>query len=51
MKGVGGSYGFETITDIGAALEQSASDFDGGTSGMWIGELSRYLDGVEVVAQ
>ena len=48
MKGVGGSYGFETITDIGAALEQAAAESDTGTSRMWIGELSRYLEGVEV---
>jgi PAS domain S-box-containing protein len=49
MKGVGCSYGFDTITDIGAALEESAGASDTGTSRMWAGELSRYLDGVEVV--
>jgi HPt (histidine-containing phosphotransfer) domain-containing protein len=51
MKGVGGSYGFPTITDIGAALEQSAASSDTGTARMWTGELARYLDGVEVVSE
>jgi CheY-like chemotaxis protein/HPt (histidine-containing phosphotransfer) domain-containing protein len=50
MKGVGGSYGFPTITDIGSALEQSAQSSDTGTSRMWMGELSRYLDGVEIAS-
>ena len=51
MKGVGASYGFETITDIGSALEQAAGESDPGTSRMWVAELSRYLEGVEVVAE
>ncbi len=51
MKGVGASYGFETISDIGVALEQTAGASDVGTSRMWVAELSRYLEGVEVVAQ
>ncbi len=51
MKGVGASYGFDTLTDIGAALERAAEDSDTGTSRMWVGELSRYLEGVEVVAE
>ncbi len=51
MKGVGASYGFDTLTDIGAALEQAASDSDAGTSRMWVAELARYLEEVEVVAE
>jgi PAS domain S-box-containing protein len=50
MKGIGASYGFEAITDIGSALEQSAVSSDARASRMWVGELSRYLEGVEVVA-
>src|SRR5471030_3333391 len=42
MKGVGESYGFSAITDIGAGLEQAAASADPGTSRMWTGELSRY---------
>jgi PAS domain S-box-containing protein len=50
MKGAADSYGFSAITDIGACLEQAAASADSGTSRMWTGELSRYLEGVEVVS-
>ncbi|HEX7466854.1 MAG TPA: ATP-binding protein, partial [Usitatibacter sp.] len=50
MKGVGDSYGFKAITDIGARLEEAGASVNAGTSRMWMGELSRYLEGVEVVA-
>jgi PAS domain S-box-containing protein len=49
MKGAGGSYGFQTITDIGAALEQAAMRADNDTSRKWVAELSNYLDRVEIV--
>jgi PAS domain S-box-containing protein len=51
MKGVGASYGFETITDIGSALEQAAAISDSGAARMWVSELSRYLEGVEVIPE
>jgi len=50
MKGAGGSWGFQAITDIGAALEQAAEGADGDASRKCVGELSRYLDRVEVVS-
>jgi CheY-like chemotaxis protein/HPt (histidine-containing phosphotransfer) domain-containing protein len=50
MKGAGGSYGFQAITDIGAALEQAAESVDNDASRKWVGELSSYLDRVEVVS-
>ncbi len=50
MKGAGGSYGFQTITDIGAVLEQAAESADIDVSRKWVGELSRYLDRVETVS-
>ena len=50
MKGAGGSWGFQGITDIGAALEQAAESSDNDLSRRWVGELSRYLDRVEIVA-
>ena len=50
MKGAGSSFGFEAITDIGAALEHAAESADTDASRMWVGELSRYLDRVEVVS-
>jgi PAS domain S-box-containing protein len=44
MRGSGGAYGFQTITDIGAALEQAAENADDSASRQWVGELSSYLD-------
>ena len=38
------------ITDIGAALEQAAAGADTDASRKWLGELSRYLDRVEIVS-
>jgi HPt (histidine-containing phosphotransfer) domain-containing protein len=49
MKGAGGSWGFEAITEIGAALEQAAGSGDHAASRKWVSELSSYLDRVEVV--
>ena len=49
MRGAGGSWGFQAITDIGTALEHAAECGDNDTSRKWVGELSRYLDRVEVV--
>jgi CheY-like chemotaxis protein/HPt (histidine-containing phosphotransfer) domain-containing protein len=50
MRGAGGSYGFQPITDIGAALEQAAESADTDASRKWVGELSRYLDRVEIIS-
>ena len=50
MKGAGGSYGFQAITDIGAALEQAAQSVDNDASRKWVNELTSYLDRVEVVS-
>ena len=50
MKGAGGSWGFQAITDIGAALEEAASSANTDASRMQVGELSKYLDRVEVVS-
>jgi PAS domain S-box-containing protein len=50
MKGAGASYGFQAITDIGTALEHAAKSVDNDASRKWVGELSRYLDHVEVVS-
>ena len=50
MRGAGGSYGFQAITDIGAALEQVAESADTDASRKWVGELSRYLDRVEIIS-
>ena len=50
MRGAGGMFGFQAITDIGAALEQAAENADIEASRKWVGELSRYLDGVAVIS-
>jgi PAS domain S-box-containing protein len=49
MRGAGGSWGFQGITDIGAALEHAAKSADSDASRKWVGELSKYLDRVEIV--
>lgn len=48
MKGAGSSYGFPTISDIGAALEEAAGRADPAASRKWVAELASYLDGVEI---
>jgi DNA-binding response OmpR family regulator len=50
MKGAGGNYGFDAITDIGALLERAAGSADSDASRKCIGELSGYLDRVEIVS-
>ncbi len=47
MNGSGGMFGFQAITDIGAAIEQAAGNVDDGASRRWVGELSNYLDRAE----
>jgi PAS domain S-box-containing protein len=43
LRGSGGAYGFQVITDIGAALELAAEGSDTDMSRKWVGELSSYL--------
>jgi CheY-like chemotaxis protein/HPt (histidine-containing phosphotransfer) domain-containing protein len=47
MRGSGSSFGFQAITDIGAALEQAAGCADNSASRKWVGDLSSYLDRVD----
>ncbi len=49
MKGAGGSYGFDAITDIGRFLEQAAIAQDGGGIKKSLQDLFAYLDSIEVV--
>jgi len=49
MKGAGGGYGFDAITEIGAALEQAAKQRNAVEIRNRVHELSRYLDQVEVI--
>ena len=50
MRGAGGMCGFLAITEIGAALETAADDFDDAASHRWVDELSSYLETVDMVA-
>jgi len=50
MKGAGGGYGFDAITEIGAALEQAANHRNAAEIRERVNELSRYLDRVEVIS-
>jgi PAS domain S-box-containing protein len=46
MRGSGGAFGFQAITDISAALQEAAESADNDGSRKWVGELSSYLDRV-----
>jgi CheY-like chemotaxis protein/HPt (histidine-containing phosphotransfer) domain-containing protein len=50
MNGSGGMFGFQAITDIGAAIEHAAESVDDAASRKWVRELSSYLDRVEAIA-
>lgn len=49
LTGDGGSYGFDAISEIGAALEQAATNKDSETIRRYAGDLSDYVERVEVV--
>lgn len=48
MKGSGGGYGFDEVTEIGAALEAAAAAGDADAILGLSGRLERYIDTVEV---
>ena len=48
MKGAGGGYGFDAISEIGSALEQAAVRKDGAGVGRLTAELAAYLKNVRV---
>ena len=48
MKGAGGGYGFDRITEIGAELEAAGIARDAASALHWNEELSRYLAEIEV---
>jgi len=49
MKGAGGGYGFDVITDIGRSLEQAAKAMNPDEILRCVNELSYYLERIEVV--
>ena len=51
MKGSGGGYGFDEITDIGAKIEEAAKESDREEILRQNERLSQYLQNVKVVYQ
>lgn len=49
MKGSGGGYGFDHITEIGNKIETAALDQDATKINMAVKELGDYIERVEVV--
>lgn len=49
MKGAGGGYGFDGVTDLGGSMELAATGHNAEEIRKLVGELSTYLDRVEVV--
>lgn len=47
MRGSGGAFGFQAITDIGAALQHAAEHSNTDAARKCVGELSVYLDRAE----
>ena len=50
LRGSGGAFGFQGITDIGAGLEDAAGKSDAAASRKWVAELASYLDRLTAVA-
>ena len=49
MKGAGGGYGFDYISEIGRAIEEAAKKKDADEIKEWTLKLEDYLEKVEVV--
>lgn len=49
IKGEGGSYGLDTISEIGAAIEQAAKACDLPTVRQCAQQLGAFLDSLEIV--
>lgn len=49
LKGEGGSFGLDRVSEIGAALQRAARDRDPARADRLARELSSYLETVEIV--
>ena len=47
LRGSGGGFGLQVISDIGAGLERAADQADTGASRRWVEELSSYLEQIK----
>jgi HPt (histidine-containing phosphotransfer) domain-containing protein len=50
LRGSGGAFGFQAITDFGAGLELASEDNDLEKARTLLRELSSYLKGIEIPA-
>ena len=50
LRGSGGAFGFQAITDIGGALQQAAETANIDASRKLVGELSSFLESVETIS-
>ena len=51
IKGVGGGYGFDYVTELGANIEKAASEGDTLLLDQIVKELEEYLENVEIIYQ
>jgi len=49
MKGSGGGYGFDLITELGRAIEQAAKEKDDDLIKAKVEELKEYLGKIEII--
>ena len=49
IKGEGGSFGFDVVSEIGAALEAAGKNGDSESARHLVADLSAYLEKVEIV--
>jgi HPt (histidine-containing phosphotransfer) domain-containing protein len=51
MKGTGTPYGFPRLTEIGAGIEQAATDQNSDALRLFVAELEEYLSRVEIAGE
>ena len=51
MKGSGGGFGFDQISDIGSGLEEAAMGHDSARVRQWLDKLQDFLNRVHVIAE
>jgi HPt (histidine-containing phosphotransfer) domain-containing protein len=51
LKGSGGGYGFDGITEVGKNIEQLAKTRAQDDLDLWIGRLASYLERIEVIPE
>ncbi len=49
MKGTGGGYGFDRVTEIGAAIEEAAKNQNSSEIQQQIDTLKDYLERIEII--